>query len=90
MGVSLPNNRHLHRTLRIQEDVLPYALCCLLCPVSAALASMACLATSPGTPLFAKDDYRGTSLIRNTPLLRPYSTTVPRVLWWSWGGGCFL
>ena len=26
--------------------------------------------------------YRGTSLIRNTPLLRPYSRTIPRVLWW--------
>ena len=31
--------------------------------------------------------YRGTSLIRNTPLLGPYSRTVPRVLWWSKGGG---
>ena len=27
--------------------------------------------------------YRGTSLIRNTPLLGPYSRTIPRVLWWS-------
>jgi hypothetical protein len=27
--------------------------------------------------------YRGTSLIRNTPLLGPYSRTLPRVLWWS-------
>ena len=26
--------------------------------------------------------YRGTSLIRNTPLLRPYSGTIPRILWW--------
>ena len=25
-------------------------------------------------------DYRGTSLIRNSPLLGPYSGTVPRVL----------
>ena len=25
--------------------------------------------------------YRGTSLIRNTPLLEPYSRTIPRVLW---------
>ena len=31
--------------------------------------------------------YRGTSLIRNTPLLGPYSRTIPGVLWWSWGGG---
>ena len=27
--------------------------------------------------------YRDTSLIRNTLLLRPYSRTIPRVLWWS-------
>jgi len=27
--------------------------------------------------------YRGTSLIRNTPLLRPDSRTIPRVLGWS-------
>ena len=33
---------------------------------------------------------RGTSLIRNTPLLGPCSRTVPRVLWWSYGGGLFL
>ena len=26
---------------------------------------------------------RGTLLIRNTPLLGPYSRTIPRVLWWS-------
>jgi len=25
--------------------------------------------------------YKGTSLIRNTPLLEPYSRTLPRVLW---------
>jgi len=27
--------------------------------------------------------YRVTSLIRNTPLLGPYSRTIPRVVWWS-------
>jgi len=27
--------------------------------------------------------YRGTSLIRNTPLVGPYSRTIPRVIWWS-------
>ena len=27
--------------------------------------------------------YRGTSLISNTPLLRPYRRTIPRVIWWS-------
>jgi len=30
---------------------------------------------------------RSTSLKRNTPLLGPYSRTMPRVLWRSWGGG---
>ena len=34
--------------------------------------------------------YRGTSLIRITPLIGPYSRTIPRVLWWSQGGGLFL
>ena len=34
--------------------------------------------------------YRGTSLIRNTSLLGPYSRTIPRLSWWSWGGGLFL
>ena len=30
--------------------------------------------------------YRGTSLIRNSVPLGPYSRTVPRALRWSWGG----
>ena len=34
--------------------------------------------------------YRGTSLIRNSFLLGPYSRPMPRVLWWSYGGGSFL
>ena len=34
--------------------------------------------------------YRGTSLIRNSPLLGPYSRTVSRALWWPPGGGLFL
>jgi len=34
--------------------------------------------------------YRVTSLIRNNPLLGPCSRTIPRVLWWSEGGGLFL
>jgi len=29
--------------------------------------------------------YRGTSLIRDTPLLGPYSRSIPRVIWWSCG-----
>ena len=40
IGIVLPNSQRQHRTLHIQKDVLPYALCLLLCPVSAALASM--------------------------------------------------
>ena len=35
-------------------------------------------------------DYRGASLIRNTPLLGPHSRTIPRVVRWSYGGGLFL
>ena len=34
--------------------------------------------------------YRGTSLIRKCTPLGPYRRLVPRVLGWSWGGGCFL
>ena len=34
--------------------------------------------------------YRGNSLKRNCLLLGTYSRTILRVLWWSWGGGCFL
>ena len=30
--------------------------------------------------------YKGTSLKRNTPLLEPYSRSIPWVIWWSWGG----
>ena len=30
---------------------------------------------------------RGTSLIRNTPLLGPYSGPITRVVWWSYGRG---
>ena len=33
---------------------------------------------------------RGTSLMRNTPLLVPYSRTIPRVPCCSEGGGLFL
>ena len=34
--------------------------------------------------------YRGTSPIRNSAPLGPYSRTMPRSLWWSWGGGLYL
>ena len=32
----------------------------------------------------------GTSPIRKHHPLGPYSRPLPRVLWWSWGGGGFL
>jgi len=32
-------------------------------------------------------EYRGTSLIRKSAPLGPYSRSIPRALWWSWGGG---
>ena len=34
--------------------------------------------------------YRGTSLIRNSTPLGPYSRTMPGALWWSLEGGLFL
>ena len=34
--------------------------------------------------------YRGTSLKRSRHPVGPYSRTVPRLLWRSWGGGGFL
>ena len=34
--------------------------------------------------------YGGTSLIRHSAPLGPYSRNLPRALWWSSGGGCFL
>jgi len=41
------------------------------------------VATKNKRPQALSPDYRGTSLIRNTPLLGPYSRTIPRVVWWS-------
>jgi len=38
--ILLPNNPRQHRTSHLQKDVLPYALCWGLCPVSTALASI--------------------------------------------------
>jgi hypothetical protein len=39
IDILLQNNQRHHRTLHIQKDVLPYALCQLMSFVSAALAS---------------------------------------------------
>ena len=36
------------------------------------------------------DPCRGTSLIRNNPLLGHYSRTIHRVLWWCQEGGLFF
>ena len=35
------------------------------------------------TPTAVYNTYRGTSLIRNSPPLGPYSRPMPRALWWS-------
>ena len=40
--------------------------------------------------VFQDVTYRGTSLLRNCFPLGPYSRPIPKVLWWSWGGGAFL
>ena len=41
------------------------------------------LGLPPAQPQPRMQGYRGTSLIRNTPRLGPYSRTIPRVIWWS-------
>jgi len=40
IDILLPNDQRQHRTLHIQKDVLPDALCQLLCPLSAAPAGI--------------------------------------------------
>ena len=47
-----------------------------------------CFVGGPFGPL--KQLHGRHSLIRNRFLLGPYSSPVPRALWWSLGGGCFL
>ena len=43
-----------------------------------------CETTEGGTsPRIGEQPYRGTSLIRNSAPLGPYSRTMPRALWWS-------
>ena len=37
-----------------------------------------------------RNPYMRISLVRNCLLLGPCSRTIPRALWWSWGGGLFL
>ena len=43
-----------------------------------------CSFIRPGAP------YRGTLPIRDSAPLGPYSRNIPRAIWWSQGGGCFL
>ena len=33
LGNLLPSNQRQHRSLHVEKDVLPYALCQLLCPI---------------------------------------------------------
>ena len=48
------------------------------------------LNSTTSAALIAALAYRGTSLVRNNPLLGSYSRTLPKVLWWSYGGGLHL
>ena len=50
VDISLPNNQRQHRTLHIQKDALPLASCQLMCPVSAALASIFRMDPLPTAP----------------------------------------
>ena len=45
---------------------------------------------SAALPARQRKPYRGTSPIRNSAPLGPYSRTIPRTLWKPWGGGLFL
>ena len=66
IGILLPNKQHQHRTFRrmccpthcVQKDVLPCALCWLLCPVSAALASILRM-DSISTSYNGESDFQG-------------------------------
>ena len=55
---------------------------------AADLRSRVC-AAGGGSKVLALPD-RDTSLIRNSTPLGPYSRTMPRALWQSWGGGQFF
>ena len=47
------------------------------------------LASDSGFAVSSRTVYRSTSLIRNSTPLGPYSRTMHRALWWSWGVGRF-
>ena len=42
-----------------------------------------------GSDVHSAGPYRGTSLMKKAPLLRPCSRTTPTALWWSKVGGLF-
>jgi hypothetical protein len=67
--MKLPNKQRQHRTLHIHTDVLPYmyALCQLLCPVSAALAR-----------IFRMDSISTSKMYRADTTRRKAPTGVPR------------
>ena len=54
------------------------------------LESRSCCYQAGATSSLSCAPCRGTSLIRNSAPLAPYSRNMPRALWWSWGGLLFL
>ena len=54
IGIFLPNNQRQHRSLHVQEDVLPYALCSLLRPCQPLLRAFSrWIRSPPPTPRLA-------------------------------------
>ena len=47
---------------------------------------LSCMCHNRSTAARRCRPYRASSLIRNSALLEPYSRTMPRALWRSWGG----
>ena len=70
----LPNNQRQHRTLHIQKDVLPYALCESLCPVSATLASISRMDS-------ISTSYADSGKRCETPLQGGYSLSLSDQIW---------
>ena len=62
-------------------------ICIVYCDVGRDNTTITC--TPDPRHLSALHD-RGTPFIKNTPLLGPYSRTLPRVLCWYYGGGLML
>ena len=78
MAVSFERGTHVQSRLRVQGQQPGLV-------VSPENSEMLHLLIREGENADAVNDglYRGAPLIINTPLLGPYSTTIPRVLWWS-------